>query len=140
MNINFQVKVQINKPVNEVFKALIEPQHLVQYYLQSASATLETGNTIQWQWSKYEKQDLFVKALIPNQSIVLEWTHSETGYPTTIEILLEDKGDSCRVSLSEVGWQSDQQSLDFAFNHCTGWNLLLLNLKAYLQFGVDLRK
>lgn len=140
MEIHFQVKAQIHKPVNEVFSAIVEPQHLTQYYLQSASAPLEAGNTIHWQWSQYEKQDLLVKALIPDQSIVIEWTHSETGYPTTIEIRFEDRGDSCQVSLSEVGWRSDQQSLEFAFKHCAGWNLLLLNLKAYLQFGIDLRQ
>ena len=140
MNIDFSVKVQIHAAASEIFKAMTDPQHLTQYYLYAASAPLEAGNTVHWQWSQYEKQDLEVKALIPDQSIVLEWTHSETGYPTTIEIRVEDKGESSRVSVRETGWQEDQDSLDFAFQHCNGWNIFLLNLKAYLQFKVDLRQ
>ena len=73
------------------------------------------------------------------KAIHLEWSHSETGYPTQIIFNLEQRGEQIIVSIEETGWKENQESLDYAFKHSSAWNMMLLNLKAYLQFGVDLR-
>lgn len=139
MNPDFEVKVRIAKPVAIVFQALTEPEHLTRYFLASASAPLAPGESVVWAWSAHEKQTLEVIQYTPEQQVTLSWTHSETGYPTEVQIELVSQGNETQVMIRETGWKADAQSVDLALRHCAGWNTLLLHLKAYLVFDVDLR-
>lgn len=140
MKSDFEVKVQIAKPVATVFQALTEPEHLIRYFLASASASLSPGASVVWAWSAHEKQTLEVVAFIPEQCITLSWNHSETGYLTEIHIELTTEDTmTTQVVIRETGWKDDAQSVNYALHHCAGWNTLLLCLKAYLIYDIDLR-
>jgi len=58
-----------------------------------------------------------------------------------VEIAFEPLGDNeTLVSISESGWPESQKGLDLSYGNCMGWSQMLSALKAYLEYGINLRK
>ena len=77
-----ETQMLIRKPAAEVFQAFIDPAITTNFWFTKSSGPLEAGKTIQWEWEMYHvSSTVFVKEIIPNQKIVMEW-----GNPvTTVE-------------------------------------------------------
>ena len=82
-----------------------------------------------------------VKQIVQNKLIVLEWQASDGEYNTRVQMGFEplDK-DSTMVTISESGWHETQEGLDASYDNCTGWMQMSCCLKAYLEYGINLRK
>lgn len=80
---------------------------------------------------------------MPNQRIVLEWQAEEegSGYATRVEMTFEPLDEqSTLVSISEGKWKETQKGLDASYGNCHGWTQMSYSLKAYLEYGINLRK
>ena len=55
MELKFNVKLEINKPIKEVFHAVINAQQIAQYFVDNTSGDLEEGKTIVWSWKKIRR-------------------------------------------------------------------------------------
>ncbi len=81
------------------------------------------------------------KTVVPNDLIVLEWEASEGGCDTRIEMAFEPlDGASTLVRITESGWQETPAGLENSFGNCVGWSQMLCCLKAYLEYGINLRQ
>lgn len=141
MKIGFKVQTKINKPVAEVFQAVVKPEMLNKYFTLAAQGELKAGTTVFWNWSDMEKGlDVKVNSVIKNEKVELTWS-SIAGYDTKIVFSFKSlEGNSTLLMIEESGWNADQKSLDASYDHCSGWENMATGLKAYLQYGIDLRK
>lgn len=146
MELKFKVLTKIQKPLEEVFDAVHDPEKLSGYFTNGgASAPLHEGTTVEWAFADNpdeEKLSFPVQVLqvIPNELIVLEWEGSK-GRQTRVEFRFQQTGlDETLVSISESGWQESQEELDRSYMNCMGWSQMLSAMKAYLEYGIDLRK
>ena len=48
--------------------------------------------------------------------------------------------DETIVRISESGWQETQDGLNRSYGNCMGWSHMVMCLKAYLEYGINLRK
>ncbi len=48
--------------------------------------------------------------------------------------------ESTLVKISESGWKENQKGLDSSYDNCQGWMQMSCSLKAYLEYGINLRK
>jgi hypothetical protein len=43
------------------------------------------------------------------------------------------------VQISETGWREDPKGLESSYGNCGGWMHMVTCLKAYLEYGINLR-
>ena len=79
MELKFQVQTKIQKPVEEVFDAVRNPDKLSGYFTNGgSSAPLHEGTTVEWAFADNPGDEpirfpVTVLELIPNEKIVFEW-------------------------------------------------------------------
>lgn len=146
MELKFRVVTKIQKPLEEVFDAVHDPAKLSGYFTNGgASAPLNEGTTVEWAFADNPDEEklsfpVAVLQAIPNELIVLEWEGSK-GRQTRVEMRFQQTGpEETLVSISESGWQATQEELDRSYLNCMGWSHMLSAMKAYLEYGIDLRK
>jgi uncharacterized protein YndB with AHSA1/START domain len=146
MEPKFQVQTRIQKPIEEVYGAVHNPDKLSGYFTNGgASGPLNEGTTVQWAFADNRGEapisfPVTVLQSIPNELIVLEW-QGASDHNTRVEIKFEKGGsDSAIVSISETGWRETQDDLDRSYMNCMGWSQMVSALKAYVEYGIDLRK
>jgi len=143
MELKFQVQARIQKPVEEVFDGVYNPAKITKYFAtESASGPLSEGSQVIWRFADYPRDvPLSVKKVVPNQLIVFEWEAADGGYNTLVEMHFEPLGkDETLVKISESAWKENQRGLDSSFQNCQGWMNMVSCLKAYLEYGINLRK
>jgi uncharacterized protein YndB with AHSA1/START domain len=145
MDLKFLVRLRIQKPVREVFDAVRDPSKLSGYFTNGgASGPLAEGSTVQWAFAddpdaapiSFPVTALEVRE---NELIVLEWEGAR-GLNTRVEIGFEEIDGETIVAISETGWRETQQDLESSYLNCFGWGQMLCCLKAYVEYGIDLRK
>jgi len=143
---NYSVQTQINKPVSVVFDAIVQPERLCKYFVDKTSGPLVEGKEIIWTWSQWGDYPVIVKKLVPNRLIELEanstaWKKTTgPGYGVKMIMELAPLSDtSTMLTISETGWLHDEPGYKASHENCGGWTHMALCLKAYLEYGLDLR-
>jgi len=146
MELKFQVQTRIQKSVDEVFDAVYNPEKLSGYFTNGgATAPLDAGTTVRWAFADnpgQEKVDfpVTVEESVKNERIVLRWQGSP-GKQNRVEMLFEAAGeDETIVRISESGWDENDADLKRSYGNCMGWSQMLSALKAYTEYGINLRK
>lgn len=159
MEMKFTVQTKIQKSVQEVFQAVHDPKKLSGYFTTGgASGPLNEGTTVQWAFADNPENavsfPVIVKRVVKDKLIQFEWEASEggydpktgkmptpAGYNTTVEIAFEALGPKeTLVKITEGTWKSTQGGLQGSYGNCQGWMNMTSCLKAYLEYGINLRK
>lgn len=144
MKPEFRVSGRIAKPVRDVFDAVVNPGKLSAYFttVGGASAPLAAGTTVVW-WGEVPVQ---VDEVSTDNRIVLRWDGPKSAdggalYKTRIEMKFEalDAG-ATLVSIAETGWHEDVRGQRASYLNCEGWSQMLCCLKAFLEYGINLRE
>jgi len=146
MELKFQVQIRIQKPVAEVFAAVQEPDKLSGYFTNGgASAPMTEDSTVEWAFEDTpgEKVGPFpvkVKTVKPTELITFEW-EGAPGIDTLVEIGFQTDGPADTiVRIAESGWPESEENLKRSYGNCMGWSQMLSALKAYVEYGINLRK
>jgi uncharacterized protein YndB with AHSA1/START domain len=137
--VDVNVRDRILKPVNEVFAAFIDPAKMSQYFISGASGPMKAGTKVQWEFA-----DVGAKVLIDvleveeNRRIVYEGASCGTRSRITIQLRADDPNTTV-VTINEAKFPMDHAGVKRAMGQTAGWTYTLACLKAYLQFGINLR-
>jgi uncharacterized protein YndB with AHSA1/START domain len=140
MNFEVKTKIKILKPVSDVFEAIVDPAKMSNYWFSSGSGRLEQGKTVTLRYDEYDaKLDIKVIEYKVNKKIVYLW--SASGEETVVTITLKELDTTGTIiEVNEKGWKKDDDSLiSKLLGQKEGWVYVLTCLKAYLEFGVNLR-
>jgi uncharacterized protein YndB with AHSA1/START domain len=142
------VKAQmlIRKPVTDVFEALVNPEITSKFWFTRGSGSVEAGKTIEWEWGQFGVKDTVdIIDVKENELISLNWRLGDLT--TTVEIHFEPKSDSTTfVRVIEKGfWDTSpaedeklEEKINLMLGQNGGWNLVLSNMKAWLEHELDL--
>lgn len=140
----FEVKVKIQKPIEDVFDAVHDPEKLSGYFTNGgASAALHEGTTVEWRFADNPGEadivaPVNVIQVIANELIILEW-QGAVDHNTRVEMNFEKTGpEETLVRISESGWQ--EKDLEHSYGNCFGWSFMITALKAFVEYGINLRK
>lgn len=141
MDFKFQVQTKVLKPVAEVFDAVINPKKLSGYFTRTATPMLE-GGTAMWSFPELPGEfPVKITRIIPSKLITFDWDTLEGDYQTHVEIEFEPyDAQSTIVKISESGWKPTQKGLDGSYLNCQGWTHMSLCMKAFLEYGINLRQ
>ena len=141
MEIAFHVNIRIAKPLAEVFDAVVNPQKLSGYFTATSSAPLQEGQTVIWTFPDFPGEaPVKVRKVVPNSIIQLEWESMEGGYNTQVEMKFKEIDPTTTlVTIEESGWRETSKGVKSSYLNCSGWTHMLCCMKAYLEFGINLR-
>lgn len=129
----------IRKPVQEVFRAFIDPAVTTQFWFTKSTGQLEKGKTVTWTWEMYHvSTDVVVKEIVPNEKIEIEWGNG--GTQSRVEWTFEPFNERWTfVRVINDGFKGDEAAVIAQVKDSTGgfcW--VLAGLKAYLEHNIQL--
>ncbi|RYF24268.1 MAG: polyketide cyclase [Flavobacteriales bacterium] len=127
----------IRRPAAAVFNAFIDPAITTNFWFTKSSGKLEVGKKLNWQWEMYgASADVWVKEIIPNQKIIVEWGDPATTIDFNFEAVDEN---STYVVIKNYGFRETGDELISIIKDSTGgFTTVLDGLKAYLEHGLKL--
>lgn len=143
-NLEIQAAMQIAKPVHEVFEAIINPEQMSQYFISKGSGKLEEGRTVMWSWPEMDGEyPVKVLKVEKDKFIALYWGEDlelENPKRQLIEITLNDYKGNTVVKVTEKSKPNDENGIKWLKGNTEGWANFLACMKAWLEYGIHLRK
>jgi len=132
-----ETQMLIRRPAAVVFNAFIDPAITINFWFTKSSGKLEVGKKLNWQWEMYgASADVWVKEIIPNQKIIVEWGDPATTIDFNFEAVDEN---STYVVIKNYGFRETGDELISIIKDSTGgFTTVLDGLKAYLEHGLKL--
>jgi uncharacterized protein YndB with AHSA1/START domain len=125
--------------VNEVFEAIIDPTKMSKYFISKSSGRMEEGKQITWQFPEFNTGfPIRVDKIEKNRYISYYWNID--GIDLLVEISLTPKDKATIVTITEKGGNNDETGIKWLKRNTEGWANFLACLKAYLEYGINLRK
>ena len=157
MDLKFRVAARIARPVHEVFEAVADPDKLSNYFTTGgAKGRLEAGKTVTWDFHDFPGAfPVEVIEVEPDRKIVLEWKANEgeppnveggdmkpVDYNTIVTMTFTPLDNDTRtmVEIEEKGWRETEGALKASYGNCQGWAQMLAALKAWVEYGINLRE
>lgn len=134
------VALQIQKPVSEVYEAIVDPAKMSQYFISESSGRLQQGKLLVWRFAEFEEDaPVRVGKIKRDHFISFFWNNGKKEL--LVEIVLEAMADgSTLVKIHEKGMPHDEAGISWLKGNTEGWANFLACLKAYLEYGINLRK
>lgn len=138
--LEIQTSLQVQKSKEEVFEAIVDPSKMSNYFISEASGRMEEGKSIEWKFPEFEDRfSIQVLEVRPSDYISYEW-EGAAGKSLKVEISLEEVTGGTLVKISEGKMPNDDEGLKWFGGNTAGWANFLACLKAYLEYGINLRK
>jgi uncharacterized protein YndB with AHSA1/START domain len=131
----------IRKPAEDVFEALVNPKITSKFWFTKGSSQLEEGKEVTWEWEQFGVTGtITVTKVLKNEQIRFQWEADEAGTFRNVEILFESRSpDTTFVRAEESGFKkNDEQLVEKNSGQTKGWTLVLSNMKAWLEYGIEL--
>jgi len=137
--IKAKVQMGILKPAHEVFEAIVDQEKMNKYFISTSTGRMESGKALTWAWEDYDAtHEIIVKDVEKDKVVSFTWEGS--GIECLVVITLEQKGENqTLVKITESDWPADFEGANRCMGQVEGWTHFLCCLKAYLEYGVNLR-
>ena len=132
-----EVQMLIRRPVAEVFNAFVDPAVTTNFWFSRSSGVLKQGGRVTWEWEMYGvSTDVFVKEIVENEKIVIEWDDPATIVEFLFEVVGEGK---TYVVIKNHGFsQTGTALLEAIKDNTGGFTTVVDGLKAYLEHNIKL--
>lgn len=129
--------IQIQKPIEEVFEGIVNPEKMTKYFISESSGRLDLSKEVIWKFPEFEDKFPVREIKIADHSSISFIWDPETVVRITLEKLPDD---STIVRVNESGKEFNDDNLKWAIENSGGWANFLACMKAYLEYGIQLRK
>ncbi len=141
-NLKLEIKaaIQILKPMNIVFEAIIDPAKMTNYFISESTGRMEENKEIVWRFPEFDiNVPIRVGKIEDGKFISFYWTMDDIEH--LIEITLASfKNNSTVVTVTEKSRENNALGIKWLKGNTEGWANFLACLKAYLEYGINLRK
>lgn len=137
LKVNTQMGIQ--KPAKDVFEAIVNPEKMNKYFITTSTGRMESGKTITWTWEDYDAEHQIKVGKIEKDKLV-SFTWDGSGVECLVVITIESKGENkTLVKITESDWPVDYKGASRCMGQVEGWTHFLCCLKAFIEYGVNLR-
>lgn len=140
--LEIKATIQISKPANEVFEAIVDPLKMSNYFISKSTGRMEEDKSLIWQFPEFDIEVPVRVGKIHKDQYVSYYWHAENGDELLVEMLLspKDNGKATLVIVTEKSRDNDEAGIKWLKSNTEGWANFLACLKAYLEYGINLRK
>jgi len=137
--IKAKVQMGILKPASLIFEAIVDPEQMKQYFISGSTGRMESGKALTWTWDDFDAEhQIKIGKIEKDKTVSFEWNGS--GVNCVVVITLEAKGnEKALVKITESEWTADYKGANQCMGQVEGWTHFLCCLKAYLEYGINLR-
>jgi uncharacterized protein YndB with AHSA1/START domain len=138
--LEIEVAMQIQKPVHQVFDAIINPDTMSYYFISKSTGMMEEGSELVWNFPEFELDyPVRVGKIIKDKYISFYWLVDEIEL--LVEMTLTEKeNNTTLVTITEKSRENDEKGLKWLSQNSFGWANFLTCLKGYLEYRINLRK
>ena len=138
-----QQTVTIKSSAEAVFKALTEADELMRWFPTRVESDPRPGGKFRFSWefenaSENGSQQGEYVEVVPNRKLSYTWTAE--SIPTLVTFNITEADGETTVELDHASRQPGADNQKLHDMHANQWGFFLMNLKSYLETGVDLRK
>lgn len=132
-----KASIGIQVPIEKIFRAIVEPEQMSNYFISKGSAKMVVGKTIEWEFPEFNGTfEIKITELEPNSIISFVWDPD-----SVVRISLQKESERTTVvHVTEIGHKDDPNGTEWAIRQTEGWANFLACLKAWLEYGIHLRK
>jgi uncharacterized protein YndB with AHSA1/START domain len=139
-SLEIKTAIQILKPANEVFEAIVDPIKMSNYFISKSSGRMENGKQIMWQFPEFDTEfPIRVGEIVKYEYISYYWNVEGTELLVEMTLTPRNEG-STLVTISEGSRANDEEGIKWLKSNTAGWANFLACLKAFLEYGINLRK
>jgi len=132
--------IKVLKPAIEVFEAIVNPAQMTNYFISKSSGRMEEGATVQWGFPEFEGEfPVRIGKIVKDELISFYWDHEGTEHLVEIT-LIPYNGNETVIKVIERGEANTEAGIKWAKGNTEGWANFLACLKAWMEYGVHLRK
>jgi len=135
--------VAIKSPQGVVFKALTNADELMRWFPTRVESDPRPGGKFKFAWefanaSENGSQEGEYVEVVPHSMLSYTW-QAET-IPTLVSIRLSESNGETILDLDHASLQEGADGNKLHEMHANQWGFFLMNLKGYLEAGMDMRK
>lgn len=136
--LEIKASIQIQKPTQEVFDAIVDPAKMSNYFISKSTGKLESGAELIWEFPEFDfKVPVQVDKVKKDEYVSFYWDTNNL----LVEIALTAHHDgSTIVRVTEKSMPNDEAGIKWLRGNTEGWANFLACMKAYLEYGINLRK
>ena len=139
--LHIQTALQILKPAHEVFQAIVDPAKMANYFISEGSGPMEEGKTVTWKFPEFDETFQVRVGKVEQDKYISYYWDGTDGTELLVEISLAPKGENATVvTITEKEMDKNEVGLTWLKGNTAGWANFLACLKAYLEYGINLRK
>jgi len=133
--------LRISKPAPVVFEAIADPEQMKNYFISKSSGRMAAGETVEWGFPEMDLTfPVHVTKAEPGKLVSVTWNNIN-GKETKVSITLNTVDASTTfVEITEGDEEHTEQGIQWLKSNTEGWANFLACLKAWLEFGINLRK
>jgi uncharacterized protein YndB with AHSA1/START domain len=138
--LEIEAALQILKPAHEVFEAIVDPVKMSNYFISESTGRMEEGKEVTWKFPEFDITfPVRVSKIEKDKYISYYWDNADKEL--LVEIKITPKGSNATlVNITEKSMDNDEKGLTWLKQNTQGWANFLACLKAYLEYGINLRK
>lgn len=138
--LEIKAALQIQKPTHEVFEAIVDPAKMSNYFISESTGRMEEGKKITWHFPEFKVEVPVRVGKIEKDKYISYYWDGENGKELFVEINLAEKDNSTVVTVTEKEMENNEAGIKWLKGNTEGWANFLSCLKAYLEYGINLRK
>jgi uncharacterized protein YndB with AHSA1/START domain len=138
--LSIKTKIQVAKPAEAVFEAIVDPAQMSNYFIAQGSGRLETGKIMNWKFPEFPDEfPVRIQQARQPDLVSFYWDNEEKE--TLVEVLIEAVSEQkTTITVTETGMENNEAGIRWLKGNTEGWANFLACLKAYLEYGINLRK
>ncbi|MCX6236110.1 MAG: SRPBCC domain-containing protein [Bacteroidia bacterium] len=138
--LEIKTALQIQKTSAEVFEAIVDQQKMSNYFISKSTGRMEEGNNLIWNFPEFDIDiPIRVGKIVQDKYISYYWTVGDQEL--LVEMTLTPREDnSTLMTITEKSKNNDEEGIKWLMGNTEGWANFLACLKAYLEYGINLRK
>ncbi|RYY51108.1 MAG: ATPase [Chitinophagaceae bacterium] len=135
-----KTQIQISKLPELVYEAIVDPRHMSNYFIAESSGRMVAGASLEWRFPEFDLRIPVRVGEVRSGEYVSFFWDDEDGTVLTVEILLHPVGSATHVIVTEKSREANAVGIAWLARNTEGWANFLACMKAYLEYGINLRK
>lgn len=138
--LKIEAAIRVLKEPHEVFEAIADPVKMSGYFISYGSERMAAGKVITWRFPEFET-GFPIRVGEVEADRYLSWYWEVETKEHLVEITLASSGDGATlVTVTEKERDPDEAGINWLKQNTYGWANFLACLKAWLEYGINLRK
>ncbi|HEY4652668.1 MAG TPA: SRPBCC domain-containing protein [Pontibacter sp.] len=139
--LEISTSLQVLKPAHQVFEAIVDPDKMSNYFISESTGPMETGKTVTWKFPEFDETFPVRIGKVEKDTYIAYYWGGTDGNEQLVEITLVPKGANATVvTITEKEMDNNDAGIKWLMGNTAGWANFLACLKAYLEYGINLRK